>query len=130
MKFWKLVIPVCAAIISSCNEETELITPEHECETRYASIEITETFPPTAEIIGWEEADTLCICDELVLTFDTTLIDYYLNHGWVQNFQTTLYEDTFVVADSSNTQFTFFFNEAEDSTYVQLLRNVHFQPCD
>ena len=130
MKLTKFLILVCATALSSCNEETELITPEHECETHYASMEITETFPPTVEVIGWEETDTLCICDELVLTFDTNLIGYYLNHGWVQNFQTTLYADTFVVADSSNTQFSFFFNEASDSTYVQLIRDVHFQPCD
>ena len=130
MKIWKLLIPLCALIASSCNQQTEVPTPEHECETHYASVEVTETFPPTVEIMGWEEADTLCICDELVLTFDTNQIGYYINHGWVQNFQTTLYTDTFVVADSLSTHFAFFFNEAEDSTYVQLIRDVHFQPCD
>ncbi|MFM1876959.1 MAG: hypothetical protein RL266_2696 [Bacteroidota bacterium] len=130
MKIWKLVVPASALIISSCNQQSEVPTPEHECETHYASVEVTETFPPTVEIIGWEEADTLCICDELVLTFDTNLIDYYLNHGWVQNFQSFVYEDTFVVADSSSTEFAFFLNEGEDSTFVYSTWTVPYQSCD
>jgi len=130
MKIWKLLIPVCALIVSSCNQQTEVPTPEHECETHYVSIDLTETFPQEVVFNGWDEADTLCICDELVMTFDTNLYDHYLNHGWTHNYQSYVYVDTFVLVDSSSTQFDFFFNEGEDSTFIHTQWNVHFQPCD